>query len=213
MKTGKTTWIYLGMALVVIAAALLAVAQSGLEAEKAALISDLDDATVALRQLDMEGLRAERQDVLASLEDALKELESEQDKYRWPVESLAACETLFDIADECGVSISSDGVRLDEFRSTGTSGSAQEGIPCLALPVTVTVTGEIDDILDFVKRATKEYPFAVLVSVNIIIPAVAEDIEGEEGEEPVAETELTEATVSLVIYTYQDETQGETDGS
>jgi len=225
LKSGKTSWIYLGVALVAIAAVLLVVAQSGLDEKKATLISDLDDATTALRQLDMESLKAEQRDAQALLEEARDALESEQDKYRSLTESLAASETLFEIAEECGVSIFSDGVRLDEFHSTGTGGNALEGIPCLALPVIVQVVGDVDDILDFVKRVTMEYPFATLVSVNINIPAVEEDIDaegesegegegegaegGEEPEEPVVETEPPKATVSLIIYTYQ----GETDGS
>jgi Tfp pilus assembly protein PilO len=206
LKKGRTTWWYLGIAVIVAGAALLAMVQSSLQTQKDTLVTELDEATAALSELDTDSLQTELQAAETLLAKTGKDLKLSENKYNRLIESLDAVAKLFDIAAESGVTVFSDGIRLDSFRSTGTSDAVQDGISIVALPVTVSIEGETADILDFTRRVTDEYPFATLVSVNIDIPSVPEKTEGAEPEVET-EPELSTAEIRLIIYTYQGEPQ------
>jgi hypothetical protein len=66
-----------------------------------------------------------------------------------------------------------------------------EGVPCLALPVTASVEGELNRLVDFVTELNGDYPITEVNSFDVQIPYPADN------------TTLS-ASIQMVVYVYEE---------
>ena len=121
------------------------------------------------------------------------------------VQSIEVSDSLFDIAETCGVEVTS-------VRSSLPSNEKLNGARYSALSLTVTLEGDVPNMLRFVRDWTKEYHTGVVKSVNVKATGISDEMVGEaieeeedsiEDEIPGAESEKPTADVQFIIYTYQ----------
>ena len=135
------------------------------------------------------------------------------------IETIEVSDTLFDIAENCGVEII-------QITSSAPTDMELEGVACSALRSSVQVEGDVTSLIDFVLKWTETFRTGVVVSVRISPPGVKgaeeeqaeeEEIVEEEQAEEEGETEEEEtieveqavqeeqgsASFELLIYTYR----------
>ncbi len=67
------------------------------------------------------------------------------------------------------------------------------GVPCLTTPVSVSVEGDLPDVLDFVTSLNTSVTNGLVKSADVTAPDIAES------------DEMPTASIELIIYTYEGE--------
>ena len=100
-----------------------------------------------------------------------------------PIGSIVASDTLFNIAETCGVEVT-------EISSSGSAGGELEGIACSVLPLTARVEGDIPNLINFIIKLNGDFTTGAVKSVDI---SVSEN----------TTEERSSANIQLLVYTYQ----------
>ena len=181
----------LGLGIFVIAFATLFVVYSGQSSGQEELEGSLAAAQARLPKLisereDLESQLTQWEGELAEATSLLSKIEA---RFPKSAESIEYDEALFEIAEDCNLEVI--GLAASEPRD-----KKVEDITYTISSFEVKVRGEVDDMLDMVSAiATSEYfTTATVELVNIEIPEPEEE-----------ETEMPEATIELVGYSYQGE--------
>lgn len=214
MKISKTTWYILGIGILVIAIGSLYMLylQQGREQEQ--LNEALFTAQGTLPKLASE--RANLESTLTELEDRLAQATSklETAKAAFPTsttESIEVDELLFDIADDWELDITyltASEPRDRKVKVEVEDDVKAEDVTYLVTTFTVTVKGEVADILEFIDTIVthSDLTTATIELANIEVPEPLTEEEKEElTEEEITEEEMPSATITLVIYAYKGE--------
>ena len=195
MKFSKTTWIFLAVGIFIIALASLGMVYSQQGKEQSQLDEELALAQLRLKKYPAQQLElASQQEELESrLAKAEAELRTAKTSLRQSTESIEASDALFELAEDCHVEVT-------EISSPGVANQTLDEISLSALPLTVTVEGDVLNLIDFIYQWTHEYPTGVVKSVEISVPEPAEEEEEEEAE---IEEQMPSATINMLIYTYE----------
>ena len=180
MKTSKKVWLIVGIAIFVIAFAVLFLFYSRQAGEREQLENDLVVAQALLPQLT-----AQKEDVEDQLAQAQSLLDRSRAEFPESVECIEYGEDLFEIADDCDVVIT----KLTASKPTG---SAIYSVSSFA----VSVTGEVSDILDFVDALRVGEDFQLPWSAEVTSVKISYS-----GGEGTAGT----ATINVNIYAYKGE--------
>ncbi len=217
MKLSKTTWMVLGIGIIIIAAVSLYMVYQGqgqkreeardslTNAEKnLQSFTDIKEATeVELSQLENELQESQSQISQLETELAQTELTLNQTGARFPisVESIEYDEVLFNFAHDANLIITS-------LTAGEPADITTEDITYTTTLFAVEVRGEMTDILYFINTivADDDFQTAILEPVAITVPEPLTEMEKEDltGDE-IAEAEMPSATISLMVYTYQGE--------
>ena len=185
MKLGKTSWIILTIGILVVAFGSVGIARFQQIKEQSQLEEELPVAEMRLGKVQLNQLYSQQEELGAQLNQTVSQLEVAKDALRQSIESIEVTDSLFEIAEACGVEItavSTPGVASDEL--AGIAGSV--------IQLSIMVDGDVPNLIDFVIKLNSDFTPGVVRSAGISIPGTA-------GEDNVS------ASIQLVVYTYQDE--------
>ena len=162
--------------------------------EQERLSEELSVAAVKLDNFNSDELLSQQAKLEEQLNQTLSQIEATKAEISQATDSISVSGTLFDIAELAGVEVTS-------ISSAQPSVSTWQGIPCLVLPLNITVEGDVSNLITFIGKVDRTLTTAVIRSAAITIP------EATDGEESSAETEvqLPSANIQLGIYSYQGE--------
>lgn len=192
MKLGKPSYLLVILGVVAAIFAVLWVMRSQQAPEQERLYEELSVAVVRLDNFNSDDLLSLQAELEQQISQTLSQLETARATGAQSVESISLSGTLFDIAEGAGVEVTA-------ISSAPQSDSNWQGIACLSLPLTVTVEGEVPDILSFIGGLDRTLATAVIRSAVITIP------ETTDGEDSSAEIQRPSANIQLGIYSYQGE--------
>jgi len=193
MKFSKITWILLATGVLVILVASLGMVYSQQGNEQSRINEEIALAQLRLKKYpaqlqELDSQQEELESRLAEAESQLRTAKISLDQFPQNIE---ASDALFVIAQNCHVEVT-------EVSSEGLGTETLEGVTLSALQLTVTVEGDVLNLIDFIHRWTKQYSTGVVKSVAIYVPEPPDEEEEEEIEE-----EKPSATINLLIYSYE----------
>jgi len=194
LKLGKTGYLFVILGVVAAIFADLWVMRSQQTQEQERLSEELSVAAVKLDNFNSDELLSQQAKLEEQLNQTLSQIEATKAEISQATDSISVSGTLFDIAELAGVEVTS-------ISSAQPSVSTWQGIPCLVLPLNITVEGDVSNLITFIGKVDRTLTTAVIRSAAITIP------EATDGEESSAETEvqLPSANIQLGIYSYQGE--------
>jgi len=193
IKLSKVTWIFLASGIFAILFASLGMVYSQQGNEQSRLSEELALAQLRLKkypaqQLELASQQEELENRLAKAESQLRTAKISLNQ---SIQSIEASNALFELAEDCQVEVT-------ELSSPGMAAEQMEEVTLSSQPLTVTVEGDVDDLIDFIYKWTHEYSTGVVKSVEISVPEPVDEEAEEETEE-----EKPSATINLLIYTYE----------
>jgi len=197
-KLSITSWIFLVIGIFVILALSLNVAYAQQNWEQSRLNEEIALAQKRLRKYPVQQISAQKEELESQMAKAESQLKSAKASLYQSIESIEASGALFEVAEACLVEVT-------EISSEGMSRELLEGVDFSVLPLTVTVEGDVLNLVDFIYKWTKRYPTGVVQSVAITVPEPPEEEEEVEGAGAATETEEEKpsATINLLIYSYE----------
>lgn len=178
-KLSKTSWVILSAGVFVVVLAGLGLTHSQQVQERTQLEDELMVTQMRLDKLDVSGLEKQHNDLQTQLEEKLAQLNDVKYVLRQPIESI-------DVTDEFFVVAAQENVEVVNLTSTSLTKEKFSGVSCTAISLMSTVTGELDDIIDFIISLNNDYTTGYIRSAQVII---SEDI--------------VSTNINMVIYSYQ----------
>ena len=188
MKLSKTTWIFLVIGIFIILAAGLGMAYSQQHQEQSRLNEELALAQLRLNKYPPQQVSSQKEELESQLAKAESQLKAARASLYQSPESIEASDALFDLAQLCNVEVT-------EISSPGLTTEALDGVTLSVLPLTVTVEGDVLNLIDFIYRWTEEYSTGMVKSAEIGVPRTTEE-EETVGCKP-------SAIINLLIYSYE----------
>lgn len=190
MKLSRRTWIILLAGIFIIGLVSINTAYSKQDEERSQLNQELSVAQARLAQYAPEQDSAQE---LASQQEELEsrlvlietQLKSVKVGLAPSIQSIEVTNTLFKVAESCGVEIT-------EIGSPGLNDEALEGLNYSMLILTVKAEGSVLKLVNFILGLSDEFPTGVVEAVEINVPEVTEE-----------ETEPPSANLELHIHTYE----------
>lgn len=192
MKSGNPRYLLVILGVVAAIFVGLWVMRSQQAQEQERLYEELSVATERLNNVNSDELLSQQAELEQQLNQTLSQLETTKATVSQSAESISVSGTLFDIAELAGVEIT-------VISSSPPSDSKWQEIPCLVLPLTVTIEGDVPSLLSFIGKLDRALATAVIRSAVITIPEATDE------EESSAEVKLPSANIQLGIYSYQGE--------
>ena len=202
MKLGKASWLILTAGIFIITFASLGVARFQKLNEREQLNGEFAVAQHRLGKFQLKQLDSQKLDLEQQLARTIARFETVQNEISQPIESITVTDSLFDIAQACGVEVT------DIISSAQTSGELK-GIPSSVTDLSIRVEGNVPNLIDFTIKLNNDFITGVITSVRMnITPEVEEETEEEQAEEGiaevgVAEVEMPSASIQLVIYGFK----------
>lgn len=190
MKLGKPSYLLVILGVVAAIFAVLWVMRSQQAPERERLHEELSIAAMRLNNVKSDELSSQQGELEMQISQTLSQLETARATGAQSAESISLSGTLFDIAEGAGVEVTA-------ISSAPQSDSNWQGIACSVLPFTVTVEGDVPNILSFIGGLDRTLTTAVIRSAVITIP------ETTDGEDSSAEIQRPSANIQLGIYSYQ----------
>ena len=200
IKLSTTSWIFLIIGIFGILVLSLNVAESQQSQEQDQLNEEIALVQKRLGKYPVQQISAQKEELESQMAEAESQLKVDKVGLYWSTESIEASDALFEVAEASlteVTGISSPGVTTEEL----------EGVTFSVLPLTVTIEGDVLNLVAFIYKWTHEYPTGVVQSVAITVPEVTEEEEEAEAEAEGAAAETEEekpsATIDLLIYSYE----------
>jgi hypothetical protein len=178
-KLSKTSWVILSAGVFVVVLAGLGLTHSQQVKERNQLEEELMVTEMRLDKLDISGLEKQYDTLQTQLEEKLAQLNDVKYVLRQPIESI-------DVTDEFFVVAAQENIEVVNISSTSLTKESFSGVSCTAISIMGSVTGELDDIIDFIIDLNNDYTTGYIRSAQITI-----------GEKNVT------ANINMVIYSYQ----------
>ncbi len=183
IKMSKTGWLLLAAGVFIVALAVLGVAFSRQNRSQTALNQELDLTQSRYARLDNDELQAEYDALLARLETERERMSDAEAKMHRNIESANITDEFFLIADDCGV-------RVVGVTTTPFARKTVEDIDGFTITLSGLVTGELDELIDFVISLNEGYPTGYVASARVVLPEPPED-------------DPPTVSVELVLYSYE----------
>jgi len=194
-KLSTTSWIFLTIGIFGILVLSLNVAYAQQSQEQSQLNEEVALVQKRLLKNPPQQISSQKSELESRLAKAELQLKVTKVGLYWSLESIEASDALFELAEASYVEVT-------EISSSGVSSELLEGVDFSILLLTVTIEGDVLNLVDFIYKWTHEYPTGVVQSVAITVPEVVEEEEEtEEAEE--AEEEKPSAIINLLIYSYE----------
>jgi len=200
MRLSRTAWLILGIGVLVIALGSLYMVYSRQSSEQQELAASLSQARAREPKVisDREAAAAELTKGQNKLAEATSLLAKSQAQFPKSVVSIEYGEALWEIADACDLEV----MKLTAAEPSNKKvGDITFTVFSFEVEVRGKVSGNVDDILDFISDIARSEHFtaATVEVVKIEVPEPPK--EGEEPELPTAT--LPRATIRLVGYSYE----------
>ncbi len=145
MKPGIKLWAFMGIGVLLIAAAALGIYRAQQVAEQKRLADDLQVTKNRLAALEIDAVKTQQQSVLNQITQTKLSADQIKATVSAPLNSISASDTLLRIAQEVGVIV-------EEVSSDDPYEAKFAGLPCIAMPVRATVTGDWAKLVTYVDR-------------------------------------------------------------
>ncbi|MBA7650274.1 hypothetical protein ES703_58077 [subsurface metagenome] len=192
MKLSRRAWIILLAGIFIIGLVSINTAYSKQDEERSRLNQELAVAQARLAQYapeqdSVQVLASQQEELESQLVQIETQLKSVKADLAPSIQSIEVTDTLFKVAESCGVEIT-------EIGSPGLNDEALEGLNCSVLMLTVKAEGSVLKLVNFILGLSDEFPTGVVEAVEINVPLVTEEEEG---------TENPSANLELHIHTYE----------
>jgi hypothetical protein len=186
VKISKKSWLSVAIGFFLIASISLWFAYSQHTSEQKHLKEDLASVYSRLNSIQFEPLADKQGELERQLVATMAQSEAARETLSQPMNSIIS-----DILSRLFRTAEANSVNITEITSSVASRVALEGVPCLVLPITANIQGEINNLVAFITQLNNDCASSVVTSVNI-------DISYPDG---VAKPS---ATIQMVIYTYKE---------
>ncbi|UCD53827.1 MAG: hypothetical protein JSU76_02655 [Dehalococcoidia bacterium] len=186
-KLSRKAGILLGVGILVVFGASLGMLHSQETEEQSWLSQELDVIQLRLKKHSPDEFSFQQRELEWRLAQTEVQVNAAKDRLRQSVDSIEVTETLFEVAAD-------NGVEMVEISSPGLSSEDLDSGVYSILLLAVVVEGNVSSLVDFILEVGRKFPTSVIETAEITVPAVV----GGESRQP-------SATVSLRIYSYQDE--------
>lgn len=183
LKLSKTSWLLLSAGIFVVVLAGLGVTRSQQLKEQTQLEEELTLSTMKVDTIQVSHLRPQLDELQQRLDESITQLSEVQDRLRQTVLSVDIAEKYFAIAEYCDVVISN-------ISTTTISTASIGGIAVSSASIGASVSGELDNIIDFLIGLNEGYTTGYVQSVQIGIPDESTDT-------------LPSASFQMVIFSYE----------
>jgi len=180
VKLSKKSWLFIGIGLFLIVFVSLWVVYSQQTSVKNQLKEELNLAKLRLSSIQVEQLADRQGELEQQLEETLAQSEAARETLSRPMSSIIISDILFSTAE-------ANSVNITEISSSAAGSVALEGVPCLALPLTAKIEGEVNNLVAFITQLNNDLASGIVNSVNV-------DISHPEGNGKSA------ASIQMVIY-------------
>ena len=184
MKLSKKSWVFISIGLFLIGLVGLWTVysqQSGVEKQ---LKEELTLINSKLSSIELEQLAKKPGELEQQLDKTLAQSETARETLSQPMNSIIVSDILFSTAE-------ANSVNITAISSAAANRVTLEGVPCLALPVTASVEGELNRLVDFVTELNGDYPITEVNSFDVRIPYPADN------------TTLS-ASIQMVVYVCEE---------
>jgi len=184
VKLGKRSWLFIGIGLFLIVFVSLWMVYSQQNTVKKQLKEELNLAKTRLSSIQIEQLADRQSELEQQLEKTIAESEAARETLSRPMNSIIISDILFSTAE-------ANSVNITEVSSSVASSVALEGVPCLALPITVKIEGEVNNLVAFITQLNNDLASGIVKSVNLDIS------QPESGGKSAA-------SIQMIIYRYEE---------
>jgi Tfp pilus assembly protein PilO len=215
LKLSKTSWIFLAAGIFLIVGFSLVMARSQQTEQQNTLQEDLRKANLNLSQIKLDDLTAQKDDLTLKI-DEYDTMTAETKAI------LTSSKDSIDTTNAILEEAQTRGVYIKDLSSPGTATEMLDGNSCEILQLNIIVTGNIQNMADFVRGLSKTFPTSVIKSMQMKIstpsptptgvPIQAEEVSAASPESsPAPDQEETEETpredteinINLVIYNFK----------
>lgn len=184
MKLGKKSWLSIGIGIFLIALVGLWMVYSQESSVKKELKEELALARDRLSSIKIEQLSNQQSELEKQLDETIAQSEAARETLSQPMNSIIINDILFSMAE-------ANSVNITQISSSVAGQAALDGVPCRMLPITASVVGEVNNLVDFVTELNADLSIATVKTVNMDIPF------------PAGERKPT-ASIQVEIYTYKE---------
>jgi len=133
-----------------------------------------------LGSIQIEQLSTQQGELEQKLDETIRESESARETLSQPMNGIIISDVLFQTAQ-------ANSVNITEINSPGMSGEELAGVPCLSLPLTTTIEGELPNLVAFITQLNSDLDTGYISSLDLNI------------KEP-----KSFASIKLVVYTHKE---------
>ena len=184
MKLGKRSWLFIGIGLFIIVFVSLWMVYSQQNTVKKQLKEELNLAKTRLSSIQIEQLAGRQSELEQQLEKTIAESEAARETLSRPMNSIIISDILFSTAE-------ANSVNITEVSSSVASSVALEGVPCLALPITAKIEGEVNNLVAFITQLNNDLASGIVKSVNLDISQLEDNGK-------------SAASIQMMIYKYEE---------
>lgn len=182
MRLTKTSWLIIIVGGFIIILAGLGIVRSQQVNEQSELSERLALAQSKLQGIQLDRLSHRQKELEQQLSETVSQSKTGRAILSQPIGSISISAIVFDIAE-------ANNVEITEISSSGMAQNELKGVPCLTLPLTTKVEGEVTDLVSFITQLNEDLATGAVQSLTISIPETTD--------------KKASASIQLVVYAYQ----------
>jgi len=166
VKLGKKSWLFIAISFFLIALVSLWTVYSQQSGVKKQLKEEYALAQTNLSSIQIEQLANNQSELEQQLDDTIAQSEAARETLSRPMNSIIISDILFSTAE-------ANSVNITEVSSSGMTNEELSGVPCLALPLTASVEGDLSNLVAFITQLNGDLAtgFISSLDMNITDPA------------------------------------------
>jgi len=184
VKLSKKSWLFIGIGIFLIALVGLWMVYSQQSGAKNQLKEEFAQAKSRLSSIQLEQYANQQEELEQQLDETIAQSEAARETLSEPMNSIIITDILFSTAEN-------NSVNITNINSPGMTNEELKGVPCLALPLTASIEGEVSNLVAFITQLNDDLVNAVVKSVSMNIPYPA----------GVSKPSIN---IQMVIYTYKE---------
>jgi len=184
VKLGKKSWLFIAVGVFLIALVSLWMVYSQQSAVKKQLKEELTLANSRLGSMQIEQPENQQGELEQQLDEIIKQSEAARETLSRPMNSIIISDILFSTAE-------ANSVNITEVSSSGMTNEELSGVPCLALPLTASVEGDLSNLVAFITQLNGDLATGFISSLDMNITDPASN-------------QKPSANIKLVVYTRKE---------
>ena len=184
MKLGRKSWLSVAIGVFLIALVSLGMVYSQQSGVKKQLKEELTLANSRLGSIQIEQLTNQQGELEQKLEETIKQSETARETLSQPMNSIIISDILFSTAE-------ANSVNITEVSSSGMTNEELSGVPCLALPLTASVEGDLANLVAFITQLNGDLATGFVSSLDMRITDPARN-------------QKSSINIQVVIYTHRE---------
>ena len=182
MKLGKKSWLFIAIGFFLIALVSLWTVYSQQSGVKKQLKEELTLANSRLGSIQIEQFANNQSELEQQLDEIIAQSEAARGTLSQPMNSIIISDILFSTANS---------VNITEVSSSGMTNEELSGVPCLALPLTASVEGDLSNLVAFITQLNGDLSTGFISSLDINITDPASN-------------QKPSVNIQMVIYTHKE---------